>query len=162
MKTVLVVSNSGGTDFSRATEACTSGLSAEDLQHFKRQGWIGSYPLLSRSDVLDLCRSYRDTTVRFLHKMRYARECADIFERLPWHKSAHTYLPAFRTLSAHPGIVEKVASILGPDIIAWGVTVSRLRPGQGHRWHVDVEHDSWPGVTAFIAWKTYCGNPHSR
>lgn len=132
-------------------DASTSGLSADELERFKRQGWIGPYPLLNGSEVAELCRSYRGTNVRFIRRMRSAEESAENFGRLPWHKSMHIYLPAFRMLSAHPAIVERIASILGPDIIAWGVTVSRLRPWQGHRWHVDVEHDSWPGVSAFIA-----------
>src|SRR5689334_11588312 len=101
-------------------EASRSGLSADELERFKRQGWIGPYPLLNGRDVSELCRSYRGTSVRFIRKMRSAEEPAENFDRLPWHKSMHIHLPAFRMLSAHPAIVERVASILGPDIIAWG------------------------------------------
>jgi ectoine hydroxylase-related dioxygenase (phytanoyl-CoA dioxygenase family) len=62
----------------------------------------------------------------------------------------HAYLPAYGRLASHPAIVARVASILGPDVIAWGMTTSTVRPGQRHRWHVDVEHRRWPGVSVFV------------
>ena len=68
----------------------------------------------------------------------------------PWDKSLHAHLPDFKKLVNHPSLVERVSDILGPDIIAWGVSVTVRKPGQIHRWHVDVEHKQWRGVSAFI------------
>jgi len=126
------------------------GLSAAELALFEWNGWIGSYPLLTRDEIAELLRGSRGGP-RFLRKGldRFAED-EGVFDRRPWYKSMHAYLPAFARLAAHPAIVARLASILGPDIIAWGMATSPLRPGQRHRWHVDVEHRRWPGVSVFI------------
>src|SRR5262245_7973482 len=129
----------------------SGGLSAEELTLFDRKGWIGGYPLLSPRGADELFRAGRRAARQFLRKELH-RNAADeaAFERRPWYKSMHAYLPTFGRLASHPAIVTRVASILGPDIIAWGMTTSTLRPGQRHRWHVDIEHRRWPGVSVFI------------
>jgi hypothetical protein len=129
----------------------TDGLSAAEMALFERDGWIGSYPLLGRGEIAELLRARRGGP-RFLRKgLERIAEDERVFDRRPWYKSMHAYLPAFGRLAAHPAIVARVASILGPDVIAWGMTSSNLRPRQRHRWHVDVEHRRWPGVSVFIA-----------
>ena len=65
----------------------------------------------------------------------------------------HAYLPRFCEISSHPAIVSRIVSVLGRDVIAWGVGISTVRPGQRHRWHVDVEHQRWLGVTIFLGLK---------
>jgi non-heme Fe2+,alpha-ketoglutarate-dependent halogenase len=63
----------------------------------------------------------------------------------------HAFLPLVAQVAAHYAIVDRVSSVLGPDIIVWGASISTARPTQQHRWHVDVEHARWPGVTVFVA-----------
>src|SRR6201999_106301 len=71
-------------------------------------------------------------------------------ERKPWFKSMHAMVPEYFDLAGHPAIVGRVASLLGPDLIAWGLTLTRSTPGGVHRWHVDIEHMHWPGVSVYI------------
>jgi hypothetical protein len=128
------------------------GLSPAELVAFDQYGWIGPYQLLTRDGIAELLRSHRRSAARFLRKGLERRSQDDgIFERRPWFKSMHAYLPAYCRVASHPAIVDRVASVLGPDVIAWGMTTSTLRPGQRHRWHVDIEHRHWPGVSVFIA-----------
>jgi hypothetical protein len=132
----------------------STGLSSGELRSFAQRGWAGPYPLLSSEGVAWACQSYKNAHIRFRRRnlLRTLYQ-SDAFSRTPWHKSMHAYLPSFCEIASHPAIVTRVASVLGPDVIAWGVGMSRVRPGQRHRWHVDVEHVRWPGVTIFLGLK---------
>ena len=72
------------------------------------------------------------------------------FAARPWFKSLHAHVPAFHDLARHPTLVAAVSERLGPDVLAWGVSVMRKGPGERHPWHVDVEHGDWPGVSVFL------------
>ena len=74
----------------------------------------------------------------------------DAFDIKPWFKSLHQLIPEFYDLACHPRIVDRVVEAIGPDVIVWGVTVTERQPGQIHRWHVDVEHSEWRGVSVFL------------
>ena len=125
------------------------GLSTAELALFEKNGWIGGYPLLMPAGIAELLRGGRGAPRRFLRKgLAQLTDDDAVFERRPWYKSMHAYLPAYGRLASHPAIVARVASILGPDVIAWGMTTSAVRPGQRHRWHVDVEHRRWPGLAS--------------
>jgi ectoine hydroxylase-related dioxygenase (phytanoyl-CoA dioxygenase family) len=62
----------------------------------------------------------------------------------------HAYVPEYYDAVCHPAVVGRVASILGPDVIAWGLTLIQSVPGNVHRWHVDVEHRHWDGVSVYM------------
>ncbi|HEY4127874.1 MAG TPA: phytanoyl-CoA dioxygenase family protein [Gammaproteobacteria bacterium] len=127
------------------------GLSAEELDRFERLGWVGSYPLLTESGVLRCC-VLRDLAVACCTGPNELAQATDpqAFERRPWFKSLHAMVPEYYDVASHPVIVSRVASILGSDVIAWGLTLTRSGPGAVHRWHVDVEHLRWPGVSIYI------------
>ncbi|MBT8399088.1 MAG: cupin domain-containing protein [Rhodothermia bacterium] len=56
-----------------------------------------------------------------------------------WHKGhASTSSPLFR-IATNPRILDHVQTMLGKDIMLWGATVVRRRPGQVHPWHTDIE-----------------------
>jgi ectoine hydroxylase-related dioxygenase (phytanoyl-CoA dioxygenase family) len=63
----------------------------------------------------------------------------------------HAYVPEYYDIATHAAMVNRVSSVMGPDLLAWGFSVIVRKPGQVHRWHVDVEHLRWPGVTAMLA-----------
>jgi ectoine hydroxylase-related dioxygenase (phytanoyl-CoA dioxygenase family) len=50
-------------------------------------------------------------------------------------------------------IVDKLKPILGENILLWGYKLICQEPNKYHRWHVDVEHYKWPGVTVWLALK---------
>jgi ectoine hydroxylase-related dioxygenase (phytanoyl-CoA dioxygenase family) len=54
-------------------------------------------------------------------------------------------------LSTHPAIIRVVADALGPDVLLWGSQIIMQSPRQRHRWHIDVEHATWNGVTVWLA-----------
>lgn len=126
-------------------------LSPEERARFEHAGWVGIYPLLSGSEVQRAC-SLRDQVLPLITAPdEMARSVhAQAFEQRPWFKSMHALVPEYYDVACHPAIVGRVASILGPDLIAWGLTLTRSAPGGIHRWHVDIEHMHWPGVSVYI------------
>jgi Phytanoyl-CoA dioxygenase (PhyH) len=137
--------------FSNQLHSSSTRLAGEDVERFERDGWVGKYPLLTSAGVAAVCQAHDQASSNFIWESlpSNAHE-PDAFQRRPWFKSMHVLFPRFAEVAGHPAIVNRVASLLGPDILAWGVTTTMRRPGQRHPWHVDVEHQRWPGVTVFI------------
>ncbi|GAB2547558.1 phytanoyl-CoA dioxygenase family protein [Spirosoma aerophilum] len=128
-----------------------TSLSSQEITQFTRKGWVGAFPLLTPAGV------ERATDVHYQVEHQFMPEPLmptlhrkDAFEQRPWVKSKHVYVAEYNAIVRHPAIVNRVASILGPDLIAWGLSVAVRQPGQKHRWHVDIEHHRWPGLTVFI------------
>ncbi len=139
--------------YSHSAAGPVQRLGPKELARFKRDGWIGPFPLLQPNGA----RIASTVHERFVHKFQEPTEkMADdpnAFEQRPWVKSMHAYLPELFDIASHPAIVNRIASILGPDIMAWGFSANHYRPGITHRWHADVEHLRWKGVTVFLALK---------
>lgn len=72
------------------------------------------------------------------------------FASKPWFKSLHAVSKEFCDLALHEKIVGGVKAILGENVILWGSTFVVRRPDEKHRWHIDVEHLAWEGVTVFF------------
>ena len=81
-------------------------------------------------------------------KVLTAGECRTVMEHLAdhrrpppadWHKGwAVTDWLMYR-LAASPRLLGLVTPILGEDVVLWGCSVVRRRPGEAHPWHVDIE-----------------------
>jgi len=127
------------------------GLDAGELARFERDGWVGTYPLFDASRVDLLCR-LRGPTLNHITMPDQMTQAThpQAFEQRYWFKSMHALVPEYYDAACHPAIVRRVASILGPDVLAWGLTLTRSIPGGVHRWHVDIEHLRWPGVSVYI------------
>jgi hypothetical protein len=132
--------------FVALAEASNINLSEDELERFEESGSLGPYPLLTATGVESLYQTFTNEDDRFSWK-NLSKSCEQSdFKTYPWFKSLHAYLRPFCDLAAHPAIIERLSSLLGPDIIVWGVSVTTRSPGQVHRWHVDVEHVKWPGI----------------
>ncbi len=126
-------------------------LDAAERGRFERDGWAGPYPLLEAAEVARACALRDQAVARVTQPGQLALATEpEAFEGRPWFKSMHALIPEYYDVASHPAIVTRVASILGPDVIAWGLTLTRSAPGAVHRWHVDIEHLRWPGVSVYI------------
>lgn len=126
-------------------------LSNEELDHFRKKGWVGVFPLLTRSEVGELSALRERVMPRFFPALEMpSLSQGHSFAARPWFKSMHAFVDRFFDLAANPMIVGRLRRILGPDIIAWGLCTTFRKPGQIHRWHVDVEHRRWRGVSVYI------------
>lgn len=117
-------------------------LSETEKAFFARHGWIGVFPLLSKEGCRHLVQLHESVAAQF--------GSGEARDPKPWAKSLHAYVPEFFDVASHPALVDRVESILGPNVLAWGASITVRTPGQAHRWHVDVEHRRWRGITAFI------------
>jgi hypothetical protein len=142
------------TMFSRDAQSAPLNLSRAELERFDRDGWLGPYSLLTPDGVESLIHGYGEIVhvLSLKNLIRQAKQ-PDGFANRPWFKSLHAHVPAFCDAASHSAIVNRLSSILGQDIIAWGVSVRTRLPGQSHRWHVDVEHIRWHGASVFIGLK---------
>lgn len=128
-----------------------AGLSPAELASYREKGWVGIYPLFSPEGVQQTCRLRDQVWSAFTWPVHLAQsEDPQAFRRKPWFKSMHAYIPEYYDAACHPAVVRRVASILGPDVIAWGLTLIKVVPNEVHRWHVDVEHRHWDGVSVYI------------
>ncbi len=104
---------------------------------FEEQGYVGPFSLYSKDQsewLLEQCAKYPKLL-------------------LPWTKGRHTVHPPMAHVGMNPLLLREVTAALGPDLLLWGSQIIRQKPNEQHRWHVDVEHTAWEGVTAWVAAK---------
>jgi hypothetical protein len=130
------------------------GLDAGELARFERDGWVGVYPLFDAAHVDRLCK-LRNRALPYITPPNDLAQATrpEAFEQRPWFKSMHALVPEYYDAACHPAIVRRVASVLGPDVLVWGLTLTCSLPGGVHRWHADIEHLRWPGVSVYIGLK---------
>jgi hypothetical protein len=126
--------------YSRDAKTPVSGLSREELARFENNGWIGPFSLLESKGIQIIDRIHDQVVLEFSSPSKTDVE-PGFFLKRPWIKSMHAYVPEFYDIVHHPAIVNRVASLLGPDIIAWGFSINQYGPGKIHRWHVDIDID---------------------
>jgi hypothetical protein len=120
-------------------------------QQMQERGWSDPVALLSAQEGAKLAELGK-TGRSFLLGPETPKKWRPTpnFNAKPWFKSLHAISPEFFDLAIHPTILESVKTVLGHDILVWGVSVLNRRPGQVHRWHIDVEHIAWKGVSVFV------------
>ena len=126
-------------------------MRAHTQDQMQRRGWSDVAPLLSAREAAELAEL--GVAGRHLllgpEKPKLWRSNPDFSER-PWFKSQHAISREFFDLAVHPKLVDCVRSPLGNDILVWGVSILKRVPDQVHRWHIDVEHIAWKGVSIFV------------
>ena len=72
--------------------------------------------------------------------------CGELVARLQergtppdWAKSNAAAWPAYHEIGADACIVDHLAELLGEDVMLWGASLVRRRPGKLHPWHTDIE-----------------------
>lgn len=126
--------------------------------NYQTQGWTGPFPLINSNKVEELTNLYLENKSKFVSgKEIIELHESETFVKKPWFKSVHAVIPEFYDLVTHPSIINEVRNILGSDILLWGTSVTIREPGQKHRWHIDVEHKKWKGVSVFIGLKGTSG-----
>ena len=105
------------------------GLSPEQLAFFERNGFVGPFTALSPEAMAE---RYPIFLKALLHPSPVYG-----FRTLRDH---HLSCRALFEICSHPAVVERVASLLGPDLLLWRSTIFRKLPGAARViWH--QEHD---------------------
>jgi hypothetical protein len=107
------------------------------LQPFAELGHTAPIPLLDRSRADQVLRACLDQDIG----------------SLPWTRGWHAIVPEVCEVAAHPAIVARLESVLGPDILLWGAQLVCQPPRGVHRWHLDVESVAVDGLAVWIALK---------
>ena len=117
-------------------------LSQAEIDRFAEQGYLTGLPLCS-AEHMSALRPLLDSALG----VGVERETATL------HR--HLDLPAVYELGSHPAIVERVASLLGPDILLWHSRFFDKPPGEPPvPWHQDAPFwrlDPMDCVSAWIA-----------
>ncbi len=56
-----------------------------------------------------------------------------------WRKGRAVHERLLYELACHPAILGPVVDALGPDVVLWGASSVRRKPGETHPWHSDIE-----------------------
>jgi len=133
-------------------------LTTEERERFERDGWIGPYPLLpareARALAPELRRAY-DRTRGFYYPERevlerFYAEGGSYYDDTPWFQSLHALSPRLLEVGRDPAIVERVAQILGDDVMLWA-TICFFQPPNGRlHWHSDNEFHHVRGVSVWM------------
>lgn len=100
----------------------TSALSPAEVEEFQQRGFLGPIHLLSAAERQDLRRALRSAP---------APET--------WQKGQAATSSAYFEIASNPALVERIAALIGPDVMLWGASLIKRKPGQLHPWHTDIE-----------------------
>lgn len=85
-------------------------------------------------------------------------ECPRLLSRLRavprppvWGKALAVHSHIFYSLGTLPAIVDRVAELLGDNVLLWGASLVNRKPGEVHPWHTDIETSSSVS-TAVTVW----------
>ena len=91
---------------------------------YRRMGYINPIRLLSRKEAHE-----------FLEQaLQPPRELP-----MDWEKGYAASSRFFYEMATHPAIVDRVSTLIGPNIILWGCSLIAIKPGGRHPWHCDIE-----------------------
>lgn len=100
-------------------------LSEEDIRHFYEYGFVRPFPVFSAEKM----RDFRD------HMLEFRQQKSKIYG-FPCDRDRHLELPEMMRMILEPAIVERLAQLLGPDLLVWRSQIF-YKPPMGKRvgWH---------------------------
>jgi non-heme Fe2+,alpha-ketoglutarate-dependent halogenase len=132
--------------FHPSTNAHPKTLTAEQIQAFNRDGYLKGIRIFEPEEILAIRRYFDDLLARTLAAGGDSYSIS----------TAHLRHGGVYDLLTDARIVDRVADLLGEDVIAWGSHFFCKMPGDGKRvsWHQDASY--WPltpskAVTAWLA-----------
>lgn len=103
-------------------------LTEEQTKQFDQNGFIGPFTLFGRDEALELWNQ------RIRRELLYRENCVYKNSRLNYDR--HLDLKSIQQIVCSPQIVDKVASIMGPDVLCWRTEWFPKYPGDtGTEWH---------------------------
>jgi len=127
-------------------------LTGPEIEHFEREGWVGPFPLLepaaARALEPELARCFAASRGYFYPPDVREGDC--YYADSPWFQSLHTLSPQLASVGRLPGILDRVAQLLGEDLIQWAGIRFEQKPNERLFWHTDTEYDHWEGVSAWM------------
>jgi len=120
-----------------------TGLTPDEISRFRTEGYLAGLPLLDDAEVPDLKQEIE--TVFGACGPGLRNHILQVHTVLPW---------AWR-LANRPGVLDRIESLLGPDVLLWkSKCFVKFPDGATVPWHQDMPHwdlDPPVSVTAWIA-----------
>ena len=119
----------------QSTETRPFALSAEELARFHEQGYFGPFKVYEIEEMQQLWRRER---LRLMDRSNaiYQEEAAQSGNTNISNYDRHMDSDFLADHVCHPAVVEKVASVLGPDVLCWRTEFFPKYPGdEGTDWH---------------------------
>jgi len=117
------------------TEPAVFTLTPEEQATFWRQGFIGPFPVLDEDEMINAWRSERLALMDRSHAI-YTEEWAVSGNTNISNYDRHMDNDFLADLITHPRVVDRVASVLGPDVLCWRTEFFPKYPGdEGTDWH---------------------------
>lgn len=119
-------------------------LTRAEVDLFVENGYLGPYAALTPSEIAPVREAIESRVLK----------TAGPNPRRPM-QSRHMDTPAVYDLASHPAIIERIACLLGPDIVVWTTNFWLKEPGAAEiPWHQDINF--WPieppvNVSAWVA-----------
>ena len=109
------------------------------LNRFRKDGFLGPLPLIDREEMV----RFRSVIELILKK----DSCKSVAER---KHNRHLDNSTIYDLASHPGIVDRISSIYGRDLLLWRTNFFVKNPGSKEiPWHQD--HNYWPLEPPIVA-----------
>ncbi len=133
-------------------------LTEEEQQRFDIDGWVGPYSLLSAEEahaLAPLLQQAYDQTRGFFYPERetlatFYADGGSYYQDSPWFQSLHALSPQLLEVGKRPEIVERIASLLGDDVMLWATICFFQPPGGRLHWHTDNEFHHLQGVSVWM------------
>jgi hypothetical protein len=122
-----------------------SAKHADYATRYRRDGYVAPISAIAPDDTAKILDEIAEL------RQKLGGEAEPVLRHKP-----HLVLPSFANLVRDPRVTDKVAEILGPDLLCWTTNLFAKKPGDGMRvsWHQDGTYwglDSDKVATAWIA-----------
>jgi len=110
----------------------TNRLTRAEVDFFVEHGYLGPYAAMTPADMAPIRREIEEQVLATDGPNPRSRG-----------QSRHMDQPIVYDLATHPAIIERMASLLGPDLIVWATNFWNKAPGGAEiPWHQDINF--WP------------------
>lgn len=100
---------------------------SELRDRFETDGFVGPIPIFTRAECRDILRLLEEAP-----------------PPVDWPKGHAVTSRIYYRLGMHHAILRHVCKLIGDDVMLWGASLLRRRPGRVHPWHTDVESSGGP------------------
>lgn len=107
-------------------------LTRDEIDFFVANGYLGPYAAMTPDEMASVRREIEEKVL-----------AADGPNPRTRAQSRHMDQPVIYDLATHPAIIDRIAGILGPDLVVWATQLWLKQPGGAEiPWHQDINF--WP------------------
>lgn len=117
----------------RHAQTVPTTAAGSSRERFEATGYVGPLSIFTGKE----CR-------RIQELVKYAPPPLD------WNKGHAASSRVFFELGSHRAILDNVTELLGDDVMLWGASLLKKRPGMVHPWHTDIETSGSRGDTVTV------------